>query len=45
MGVPVSNCSALAYYQSPRLAGHNIAPKLHQNRIKYLLQHRPDERP
>jgi hypothetical protein len=35
MGVPVSNCSALAYYPSPRLAGHNIAPKLRQNRFKY----------
>ena len=28
MGVPASNCSALAYYPSPRLAGHDIAPKL-----------------
>jgi hypothetical protein len=35
MGVPVSNCSALAYYPSPRLVGYNIAPKLRQNRFKY----------
>jgi hypothetical protein len=34
MGVLVLNCSALAYYPSPRLACHNIAPKLRQNRIK-----------
>jgi hypothetical protein len=35
MGVPVSNCSALAYYPSQRLVTHNIAPKLRQNRFKY----------
>jgi hypothetical protein len=33
--VPVSNCSALAYYPSQRLVTHNIAPKLRQNRFKY----------
>src|ERR1700693_6123332 len=35
MGVPVSNCSALAYYPSQRLVAHNTAPKLRQNRFKY----------
>jgi len=33
MGVPVSNCSTLAYYPSQRLVTHNIAPKLRQNRF------------
>jgi hypothetical protein len=33
--VPVSNCSALAYYPSPHSGIHNAAPKLRQSRFKY----------
>jgi hypothetical protein len=36
MAVPVSNCSALAYYRSQRLVTRNFAPKF-QNRPEYVL--------
>jgi hypothetical protein len=36
MGVLVSNCSALACYQSRHSGIHNAAPKLRQSRFKSL---------